>query len=138
MSGGSGDDILYGGHGNDTLTGGYGFDQLYGGTGKDLIISGYDDSNDVLTGNGGADTFNISGNVAYHIYDRTYFPREFITDFQVGVDILEVDNYLLGIISGSTWWGGDDDRAYLQFNGHAIVELEGVSVHEARSSVTLV
>ena len=131
LSGGSGDDLLYGGHGRDTLFGGYGFDRIYGGTGNDNIVSGYDDSNDVLTGNGGADTFNISGNMAYHIHDGTYTPREIITDFEVGIDKIAIDDYLVG--NGSFYWGGGSDYSYLQYNGDTIAELEGVSVHAART-----
>ncbi|NEN92111.1 MAG: calcium-binding protein [Okeania sp. SIO3H1] len=131
LSGGSGDDLLYGGHGRDTLFGGYGFDRIYGGTGNDTIISGYDDSNDVLTGNGGADTFDISGNMAYHIFDGTYSPREIITDFEVGVDVLDIPDQYLG--SSGFYWGGSSDYAYLQYNGDTIVELEDVSVHAART-----
>ncbi|NER01318.1 MAG: hypothetical protein F6K17_01075 [Okeania sp. SIO3C4] len=131
LSGGSGDDVLYGGHGRDILIGGYGFDQIYGGTGKDTIISGYDDSNDVLTGNGGADTFDISGNMYYHIFDGTYSPREIITDFQVGVDALDIPDQYLG--SSGFYWGGHLDYAYLQYNGDTIVELDGVHVQAART-----
>jgi Ca2+-binding RTX toxin-like protein len=82
--GGSGNDRLTGGTGDDMLTGGFGSDHLDGGAGNDVLLSRSDagemvaaqdgttqifadetaaftNTNDVLTGGRGADTFRFEG-----------------------------------------------------------------------------
>jgi Ca2+-binding RTX toxin-like protein len=84
MWGGSGNDRLSGGTGNDMLTGGFGADHLDGGAGNDVLLSRSDagemvaaqdgttqifadetaaftQTNDVLTGGRGGDTFRFEG-----------------------------------------------------------------------------
>ncbi len=63
--------------GNDTLDGGGGRDTLDGGADNDSIIAG--SGSDTLTGGTGADRFVVS-------------TRETITDYQVGVDNVQLQN----------------------------------------------
>ncbi|MDO6732256.1 calcium-binding protein [Marinovum sp. 2_MG-2023] len=90
LDGGSGRDTLDGGSGNDVLidnnqTGRFAADTLSGGGGDDeLRIGGGDD---IATGGQGADTFVFFGN---RIED------DVITDYDVGVDELHLDDALWG------------------------------------------
>jgi len=67
---------VFGFDGDDLLTGGRGVDNLAGGNGDDT-----------LTGGRGRDTF---------IFDTSEFGADIITDFQNGIDQIEVDGGLLG------------------------------------------
>jgi VCBS repeat-containing protein len=75
---GNGKDVVVGGRGNDTLLGGNGVDRLDGGAGDDRIAGGR--GNDMLTGGSGRDTFVM----------EQAGGSDTITDFQVGVDHLEL------------------------------------------------
>ncbi|PTS87679.1 hypothetical protein DBR21_11985 [Caulobacter sp. HMWF009] len=70
---------LFGAGGNDTLTGAAGADRLAGMGG-----------NDVLTGNGGADLF---------YFDAPGLGIDQITDFQIGVDHIELRATQFGVVS---------------------------------------
>ncbi|NJL88673.1 MAG: DUF4347 domain-containing protein [Coleofasciculaceae cyanobacterium SM2_1_6] len=78
LFGGLGDDTLCGCEGDDFLRGGRGNDVLNGGIGNDILIGGLGD--DLLTGGAGSDRFRL---VANHGIDT-------ITDFEVGIDFLEL------------------------------------------------
>ncbi|NJL89086.1 MAG: DUF4347 domain-containing protein [Coleofasciculaceae cyanobacterium SM2_1_6] len=87
VSGGKGDDRLFGGLGDDTLCGcegddflrgGRGNDVLNGGIGNDILIGGLGD--DLLTGGAGSDRFRLVANGGL----------DTITDFEVGIDFLEL------------------------------------------------
>ncbi|MDO6732812.1 calcium-binding protein [Marinovum sp. 2_MG-2023] len=79
LSGGADRDLLTGGNGHDTLMGGMGNDTLHGGTGNDRLEAGL--GNDDLTGGAGADTFVFFSGSG----------RNTISDFNPGVDLLELD-----------------------------------------------
>jgi Ca2+-binding RTX toxin-like protein len=65
LRGDAGDDTLNAGDAGDTLTGGAGKDTLNGGVGNDtLVISGTNDTLDVLNGGGGTDTIKVDGKTA--------------------------------------------------------------------------
>lgn len=81
---GNGADILSGGRGSDVLNAGAGQDTLFGGAGNDQLRGGL--GTDVLTGGGGADVF-IFGSVAD---SRTGLGRDMITDFQTGIDRIDL------------------------------------------------
>jgi Ca2+-binding RTX toxin-like protein len=86
LKGGSGNDILLGGSGNDTLIAGSGDDVMDGGTGNATLIAG--PGADVMTGGPGADTF------VFRQLSATYGR---ITDFQPGVDKIDLSAMLKGI-----------------------------------------
>ena len=92
-----GNDILNGGNGNDRLFGSSGNDNLRGGNGNDHINGGT--GRDIMRGDGGADRFEfkngdlmdwdqISGN-----WTAKNNGLDKITDFQIGTDVIEFDNY---------------------------------------------
>jgi len=55
-------DLLVGGYGNDYLNGGSGKDTLYGGYGDDTLVSIDNGVEDVLSGQGGKDSFWVDAN----------------------------------------------------------------------------
>ena len=71
-----GRDFLVGGEGNDELKGNLGKDTLKGGAGDDTLIGG--GKIDILYGGEGRDTFVLQSNRG----------KDFIMDFELGVDIL--------------------------------------------------
>jgi len=78
LSGGGGDDGLFGGQGNDTLSGGNGNDTLTGGRGVDTLTGGAD-----------ADKFQFD---AAADSDPDLGGRDVITDFQQGMDKIDLSN----------------------------------------------
>jgi Ca2+-binding RTX toxin-like protein len=93
MDGGNGRDTLWGDDGNDDIDGDGGNDRLYGGAGNDILVGGR--GNDRLTGGSGADRFEF----------RRGDGRDVITDFQNGVDRIELDGFsgsqLSAILNGA-------------------------------------
>lgn len=79
LEGAAGNDKLIGGAGNDTLLGGAGDDRLHGGRGDDSLHAGM--GQDLLTGGRGADRF------VFAVGDG----RETITDFQDGIDRIQIE-----------------------------------------------
>lgn len=72
LGGGLGEDYLHGGSGDDLIDGGLGEDRLYGCRGDDTLGSFSDDSDDIMTGGWGSDTFafGTTKNVATFGHDR--------------------------------------------------------------------
>lgn len=104
--GGNGNDRLYGQEGNDRLYGGNGNDQLYastdndsmfGGSGNDLLNGGA--GTDRATGGSGADVFEFkTGDLMdWDTLGGSWTSKnnqlDLITDFAVGTDRIEFDNY---------------------------------------------
>lgn len=77
LSGGNGDDVLSGKGGDDIISGGNGKDLIFGGTGADTLTGGAD-----------ADTFVFSSAEASLFQNGK--PQDVITDFQVGVDHIDL------------------------------------------------
>ena len=73
------DDEIHGAGGNDTISGGGGADTLVGDAGNDTLVGGL--GVDTLTGNEGRDVFR---------YDSPAEGGDVITDFQLGVDQIQV------------------------------------------------
>lgn len=120
LNGGSGNDSLEGGNGNDTLNGDAGRDDLSGGNGNDTLTGG--NGNDTLTGGNGADTFIF----------ETNFEVDDITDFDLGTDVISLDQDLWGgglsigdvIDDFATVSGGD---TILDFGAGNILTLSGIT-----------
>jgi Ca2+-binding RTX toxin-like protein len=121
VEGGAGLDTLLGGVGNDEILGGVGRDSLNGGAGVDTLTGCFDGANggrgeiDRLTGGAEADLFELgwSGGCYYNdgsITSTGTTDYALITDFQVGVDRLQLDgavsNYYIGAsVSGVNGFG---------------------------------
>lgn len=119
LSGGSGDDYLFGATGNDVLIGGAGNDQLYANQGVDTLEGG--EGSDILQGGSLADTFVFSQG---HDKDK-------ITDFEVGVDVLQLSSDLVNGLTdpkdildnfGTIARG----RVRLEFNADDWIAIDGV------------
>ncbi|MEL7100300.1 MAG: calcium-binding protein [Pseudomonadota bacterium] len=89
LFGQGGEDSLFGENGNDLLDGGARDDSLHGGGGKDTLIGGLGDdtlqggtNDDLLTGGEGADVFDFDWSLR----------RDTVTDFEDGVDLLDVSD----------------------------------------------
>ncbi|MBX2855483.1 MAG: M10 family metallopeptidase C-terminal domain-containing protein [Rhodobacteraceae bacterium] len=82
---GDGVDVVLTNGGDDTIDGGLGSDTLDGGAGADVLIGGAGD--DFLTGGEGADVFVVDAS------DFNDSIGDFITDFEVGVDSLELSGF---------------------------------------------
>ena len=88
LYGGSEVDILDGQTGNDTLSGGEAADRLLGRLGNDRLIGGL--GADVLTGGGDADTFVYQTLPGFNWQESSVNFRDTITDFQPGIDRIDV------------------------------------------------
>ena len=78
LAGLAGDDFIFGGGGRDYLLGGSGKDQLSGGSSADRLNGGA--GRDILTGGSGGDVFVFTRRAGI----------DHITDFAVGVDVIEI------------------------------------------------
>jgi Ca2+-binding RTX toxin-like protein len=87
LTGTSAGETLTGGTGNDTISGLGGHDWLYGGAGNDKITGGT--GNDDLFGGAGADVFDYN-NINESTPGAGEGKRDFIHDFQVGVDKIDL------------------------------------------------
>jgi Ca2+-binding RTX toxin-like protein len=79
LNGGAGNDRIDGRGGHDRIDGGLGDDIMFGGAGNDVLISNA--GNDIMTGGSGADTFVLGPRTSGTIT---------ITDFQNGVDHIDL------------------------------------------------
>ena len=85
--GGSGNDTLIANNFGSTLRGGAGNDGLTGGTGSDVLVGGT--GKDTFAGGGGSDTFLfVAGDSGVAINQR-----DLITDFTVGVDLIDFSGF---------------------------------------------
>ncbi|WP_207480489.1 GDSL-type esterase/lipase family protein [Arenibaculum pallidiluteum] len=108
-----GADILYGGAGNDRLMGGADNDKLFGGEGNDRLAG--DTGADEMTGGAGADAF---------ILRKGETTGDLITDFETGVDKLE----LRGFGSGAKLVHADDDNWTVTYTGGSeTLKIAGVT-----------
>jgi carbonic anhydrase len=93
------DDLMYAKDGKDTLDGGQKDDKLFGEAGKDLLLGG--SGNDYLDGGAGKDTLNgnggndalTGGNSKDTFVFEAGFGTDVITDFQDGVDIIDLSAF---------------------------------------------
>ena len=109
LVGDAGDNLLLGSQGNDDLRGGNGDDMLSGGFGDDRITGG--DGDDLLSGGTGADEF---------VFDAI-FGTDHISDFQTGIDLVEIEASLLTMppIDAANFLANFGNET----GGHAVIDL---------------
>ena len=124
LNGQDGNDRLYGRAGNDTLIGWDGNDRLDGGANNDILDGGYD--NDILTGGSGRDTFMFNTNPFGSDGHDT------ITDFEVGLDRIQMHDVARQNVSFSAQYTGDGIYYDLtiQYTATESVTVEHVAVNE--------
>ncbi|MDY7024207.1 MAG: calcium-binding protein, partial [Cyanobacteriota bacterium] len=115
IHGGLGDDRIGGKGGNDLLLGDEGNDTIWGDDGDDILRGGL--GNDVLTGDDfsggqGADTFILAEGEG----------TDTITDFEVGIDTLQLDGLLVDDIAISQ----SGANTIVDFGVETLAILEGV------------
>lgn len=137
--GGDGVDKIYGGNGNDVLSGNDGNDYLYGGNLRDILYGG--NGNDKLKGGNGDDTLvggagrdrQYGGDGADIFVFETVSDsavgasRDFIYDFEVGIDDLDLSGLGAGLSFIGT--GGFSNTAgevrySINGSGQAIVAVD--------------
>jgi Ca2+-binding RTX toxin-like protein len=110
----NGNDVLNGGTGADYLSGDAGNDSLYGGDGTDLLIGGA--GWDEVTGGAGADVFGF----------RADSQRDYITDFDVGVDHVRIDTSLasdFAALDAMTSFYNDGNWGIVEFADGQVIAL---------------
>lgn len=95
LNGTSGNDVIDGRGGHDRIDGGAGDDIMFGGNGNDTLTSNA--GNDVMTGGNNADTFVIGPRTSGTIT---------ITDFQNGVDHIDIRGLGFNANGESPDWAG--------------------------------
>jgi len=108
--GGSGNDTIYGDAGSDALTGGAGDDRLIGGAGADTT-----------TGRAGADSFVFASG------EETGFVAEFVTDYELGIDRLELNGFGYTSADDLTWSTAASGDTALQLSPTRFVVFEGIT-----------
>ncbi len=120
LDGNRGDDILRGGRQDDWLHGGKGSDVVIGGPGADRIMGGT--GADVLTGDGGADVF---------VFASSRFGADVITDFETGVDQVEIhSDTTFDAFIFATRQVGDDLLWDPGADGRCSILLQGVTADD--------
>lgn len=94
---------LSGGAGSDLLAGGLGDDELWGGAGSDRLVA--DGGNDLLAGN--YDRLGGFGDNAADFFEvRTTAGNVTISDFNIGIDKVDLTNFGFDQNGYSAYWSG--------------------------------
>ena len=112
FKGRGGDDILSGKAGNDILQGEDGNDKLLGGKGRDTLIGG--NGNDKLTGGSAKDVFVFNAALNEG--------RDKITDFQDGVDHIQIEGGSFAGLTIQNFGGGSSTKIILDSGTEIIVQ----------------
>lgn len=123
IDGGVGDDILFGNLGADIITGGDGNDNLFGGKDNDNLSGGL--GNDILSGDFGIDTLTGGGGSDIFILGIGGGGADIITDFQDGVDLMQLPAGLTfsNILVQAS---GNQTAIALATTGEELVRLNGI------------
>lgn len=125
-------DLLFGGAGSDTINGAGGGDTMDGGAGDDRLVGDF--GNDTMAGGPGADTFAFRFSAVSMSPDtgRGEGNRDVVTDFETGVDLLDLTGYRSPSVTWAYDQAGDrtivtivDPRAAFSLGPYEI-ELTGV------------
>jgi Ca2+-binding RTX toxin-like protein len=112
IKGRGGDDFLFGKTGNDVLQGDDGNDKISGGKGKDTVIGGNGD--DILTGGNAGDAFVFNAAL-----DEG---RDKITDFQDGIDRIQIEGASFADLTIQKHGGGSSTKIILDSGTEIIVQ----------------
>ncbi len=106
-----GNDVVNGNDGSDTMQGNQGDDTMNGGAGNDLIRGGKD--NDIIDGGAGNDTLRgdkgddtLTGGTGADVFVFTGGGQDVITDFQDGVDVIQLRGNLNNIVNNISYDAG--------------------------------
>lgn len=112
ITGNSANNFLYGLAGNDTVSGSTGNDHIYGGTGIDR-----------LTGGAGSDIFHFaSADSGIGLYQR-----DVVTDFAVGSDKIQLDDFAFGfnwLATGNFTASGAGEGRYYDYGSSRILSFD--------------
>ncbi|MDW3181514.1 DUF6851 domain-containing protein [Roseobacter sp.] len=120
VAAGDGDDVLVSAGGGDILDGDGGNDVLLGGDEDDILIGG--GGGDVTTGGAGADIFSFDASDAPA---ASGFTAEFITDFESGVDKVELSGYA-GLSFDTFSWTSAEAGVALVLPNNRFIVFEGI------------
>ncbi|MDS9466325.1 calcium-binding protein [Paracoccus sp. MBLB3053] len=114
--GGSGNDKLDGREGEDFVHGEEGDDRLWGGTGNDTLRGGT--GSDTMTGGAGADVFHFR---TASDFDGS---TDWITDFEPGVDTIDMRGLGLSYIGRAEFSGAGQVRLWTSPSSGVIVDID--------------
>lgn len=117
--GGSDDDLVAGNLGNDTLDGGSGDDKLFGGGDADRMIGNA--GSDTMGGGAGADVF-VFATVTDSAHSAN---RDTITDFQSGVDQIDLSGIMSGLAFVASYSGAAGEVRYNSAVGRLYLDIDG-------------
>ncbi|MBF2058164.1 MAG: ExeM/NucH family extracellular endonuclease [Cyanobacterium sp. T60_A2020_053] len=117
--------------GNDMLTGSPNDDIINGVGGRNIIMSG--DGNDVLIGGQGPDRLTGGNGFDIFRYDSLVDIGDTITDFEVGIDKIDLSRVLLGIGYSDNDPLGDGVVINRDFRGNTILQIDPDGSGSARA-----
>ena len=92
LNGGNGADVLIGGNGNDAIDGNQGNDTALMGAGNDTFIWDPGDGNDIVEGQGDADTLNFNGSAGAEIFAASSNGGRLLFTRNVGAIVMDTDD----------------------------------------------